>query len=102
MISTSTMSRGAIYEVSCLIVICILSLFFFPAPEGPYPAVHGPVTALQAARSSARLHGAIAAAVVNVFPTLSSDCTDSFLSPAPGEPNIVATSGDRTIKILRC
>lgn len=102
MISASTMNRGAICVASCLIVICVLSVFLCPAPEGPYPAVHGPVTALQAARSSARLHRAIAAVVVNVFPTFSSDCTDSFSSPASCEPPFADVSGDRTITILRC
>ena len=34
---------------------CVLVVFFFPALQGPYPAVHGPVTALWSLRAAARL-----------------------------------------------
>lgn len=36
-------------------VLCVLSVFLFPAMKGPYPAVHGPVTALLSMRAAARL-----------------------------------------------
>lgn len=36
-------------------VLCVLSIFLFPAMEGPYCAVHGPVTALLSIRASATL-----------------------------------------------
>jgi hypothetical protein len=36
-------------------VLCVLSIFLFPAMNGPYPAVHGPVTALLSIRAAARL-----------------------------------------------
>lgn len=36
-------------------VLCVLTIFFFPAMEGPYCAVHGPVTALLSIRASATL-----------------------------------------------
>jgi len=36
-------------------VLCVLTIFFFPAVEGPYCAVHGPVTALLSIRASATL-----------------------------------------------
>lgn len=42
-------------NMAVLVVVAVLVVFFFPAIEGPYPAVHGPVTALQAARAAARL-----------------------------------------------
>ena len=38
-----------------LAVLCVLTMFFFPAVEGPYCAVHGPVTALLSIRASATL-----------------------------------------------
>lgn len=44
-----------------LAVVCVLSVFFFPAMQGPYPVVHGPVTALLAVRAAARLRLAIQA-----------------------------------------
>ena len=36
-------------------VFCVLAIFFLPGHEGPYPAVHGPVTALLSIRAATRL-----------------------------------------------
>jgi hypothetical protein len=50
------MMRGRIgCELAVLTVLCVLMIFFFPLMQGPYSVVHGPATALQAARSAARL-----------------------------------------------
>ena len=38
-----------------LAVVCVLAIFFFPAVQGPYSVVHGPVTALLSLRASAAL-----------------------------------------------
>ncbi len=46
-------------ELAVLAVLCVLTIFLFPAMQGPYSAVHGPVSALQAARAAARLRVAI-------------------------------------------
>lgn len=35
--------------------LCVLIIFFFPVIQGPYPAVHGPVTALFSVRAASRL-----------------------------------------------
>jgi hypothetical protein len=43
-------------EVAVLAVLCVAAIFFFPAIQGPYPVVHGPVTAILAARAALRLH----------------------------------------------
>ena len=43
-----------------LAVLCVLSIFFFPAAQGPYPVVHGPVTALLSIRAAAALRVRIA------------------------------------------
>lgn len=50
-----------------LAVVCVLSVFFFPAMQGPYPVVHGPVTALLAVRAAARLRLAITRAGLNAL-----------------------------------
>lgn len=42
-------------ELVVLAVLCVLAIFLFPAAQGPYSVVNGPVTALQAARAAARL-----------------------------------------------
>lgn len=47
------------WESGILTVLCILTVFFFPAARGPYSTVHGPVTALQAAREAARTEVAL-------------------------------------------
>ena len=72
-IRCAIMSRQIVYETSFLVILCVVSLFLFPASAGPYPAVHGPATALQAARSSNQLQAAIAGA--------SKDCSEQTFSP---------------------
>jgi hypothetical protein len=42
-------------ELAVLTALCVLMIFFFPVMQGPYSVVHGPATALQAARAAARL-----------------------------------------------
>jgi hypothetical protein len=34
------------YEFAILAILCIAAIFLFPVIQGPYSAVHGPVTAL--------------------------------------------------------
>lgn len=46
--------RLAEYELAIVVIFCILGIFLFPAVQGPYSAVHGPVTALQSVRSRIR------------------------------------------------
>lgn len=41
--------------LALLAVFCVLGIFFFPVMNGPYSAVHGPVTALLSIRAAARL-----------------------------------------------
>jgi hypothetical protein len=47
-----------------LAVLCVPMVFLFPAVQGPYSVVHGPATALQAARAVVRLRVAIAQAAL--------------------------------------
>jgi hypothetical protein len=95
------MSRQIVYETSFLVILCVVSLFLFPASTGPYPAVHGPATALQAAQSSNQLQAAIAG-----VPKDCSDETFSPLSPAAfetarnSEPVPVTWNG--ATSVLRC
>jgi hypothetical protein len=95
------MSRQIVCETSFLIMLCVVSLFLFPASAGPYPAVHGPATALQAARSSNQLQAAIAGAPKDcsgqAFATLSPAASESARK---NEPVPVAWHG--ATSILRC
>ena len=47
-------------EVAVLAVLAVLAIFLFPSVQGPYSVVHGPASALQAARAAVRLRIAIA------------------------------------------
>jgi membrane-associated protease RseP (regulator of RpoE activity) len=42
-------------ELALVAVVCVLTIFLFPAVQGPYSVVNGPVTALQAIRTAARM-----------------------------------------------
>ena len=46
-------------ELAVLAMVCVLTIFLFPAIHGPYSAVHGPASSLQAARAGARLRATI-------------------------------------------
>ena len=48
-------SRHFVYEMAVLAIVCVIGIFLFPASVGPYPAVHGPVSALQAMRAAMKL-----------------------------------------------
>jgi len=54
-------------ELAVLAVLCILTIFLFPVMQGPYSAVHGPVTALQSVRSGAKLRVVIMQAALKTF-----------------------------------
>jgi hypothetical protein len=47
-------------ELAVVAVLCVLMIFLFPSVQGSYSMVHGPVTALLAARTAVRLRIAIA------------------------------------------
>jgi hypothetical protein len=47
-------------ELAVVAVLCVLMIFLFPSVQGSYSMVHGPVTALLAARAAVRLRIAIA------------------------------------------
>ena len=53
--------------VVLLAALCILSIFFFPAQQGPYAATHGPVTELRALIPSASLFLALILLIVGVL-----------------------------------
>src|SRR5579864_4096379 len=54
------MSSGRIAGMLAgIAVVSVLAIFFFPAMQGPYSVVHGPVTALLSLRAAAGLRTAI-------------------------------------------
>ena len=52
-------------ELAVVAVLCVLMIFLFPSMQGSYSMVHGPVTALMAARAAARLRTAIVQGALN-------------------------------------
>jgi hypothetical protein len=77
-------------------------VFLFPAVQGPYSVVHGPATALQAARAAVRLRVAIAQAAlgsVSNYP-VSLLVFMTWMSPSQAELRSVGFSGYDAI--LRC
>ena len=88
--------------VAVLVVLCVAVVFFFPAMDGPYSAVNGPVTALQSAQAAARLRVAIVQAA---FSLIHSDQIPplawiSFLTVVCIEP--LAPASFKVSTILRC
>ena len=88
--------------LAVLVLLCVAFVFFFPAMDGPYSAVNGPVTALQSAQAAARLRVAIVRAafalVYNVqIPYLT---WMNFATSVCIEPLTPACVDDSTI--LRC
>jgi len=62
------MNRLAFW-LSTVSVVCVLAVFFFPSAQGPYSAVHGPVTVMHAARAAAGVRMAVARGALTVFHT---------------------------------
>ncbi|MFZ0991690.1 MAG: hypothetical protein WAN29_07270 [Candidatus Sulfotelmatobacter sp.] len=58
--SYTSMISGRIGDaLATLAVVGVLTIFLFPAMQGPYCAVHGPVSALLAVRAAAKVRTAI-------------------------------------------
>ena len=89
-------------ELAVLTVLCVLMIFFFPLMHGPYSVVHGPATALQAARAAARLRIVIMQGALNPLGNLliSPLVILSWMLLSEAEFRSVSLPGYNTI--LRC
>lgn len=54
-------------ELAVVAVFCVLTIFLFPSMQGPYSVVHGPATALLAARAAARVRSVIVQGAFKCF-----------------------------------
>jgi len=72
MISGRIGDAFASVAVVCVLTICVLSIFLFPAMQGPYSAVHGPASALLAVRAAAKVQTAIVQAALRSLGALTS------------------------------
>ena len=89
-------------ELAVLTAFCILTMFLFPTMHGPYSVLHGPVTALQAARAAARLRAAIVKAALSI---LADQQISLFLPLASGMLSLEKFCAARRAQcstILRC
>jgi hypothetical protein len=89
-------------ELAVLAVLCVLTIFLSPAVQGPYSVVHGPVTALQAARAALSVQIAIVQAALSSQgnPSISRAAVFSWMS-FPSSESESASLAERST-ILRC
>jgi hypothetical protein len=90
------------YELTIVVIVCILSIFLFPSVQGSYSATHGPVTALQAVRAAARVRLAILTAALRV---LSISRVSSLEGLSPTElfgSEFLSAPPSESSTILRC
>lgn len=87
------------YEFAVITIICVVSIFLFPLPVGPYPAVHGPATALQALHAAVKLRWLIAVAAL-ASSHFTRESKRKLLQP--GADFLVADPKSPGCSILRC
>jgi len=90
------------WELAVLAVLCVVAIFFFPAMQGPYSAVNGPVTALQSAQAAVRVRVGIVQAALSLIgnfqiPSLTWVRSATVACIEPQAPSFVDCSA-----ILRC
>ena len=100
------MTPGRIaYALAVFAAVCVLAVFFFPGMEGPYPAVHGPVTALLSIRAAARLRVMIRAGIqaMRIGLGYADVALVSVISVAsPCREFLVRIANAGSVAILRC
>lgn len=89
-------------ELAVAAVFCVLSIFFFPAVQGPYSATHGPVTALRAMHAAASLRLATLAAAIRVFSVFRVDPLEALSSFEPFGAECRPVPPSESSTILRC
>jgi len=100
--SFTPMNSGRIAcKLAMLAVVCVLTIFLFPAMQGPYSAVNGPVTALQAARTAIRLRKAMMqSALQSLGYKLATPDFFSWMLIYEAEPHSASLPG--CTSVLRC
>ncbi len=84
-----------------LAVVCVLAIFLFPAMQGPYSVVHGPVSALLAVRAAAKVRTAMVQAALRSFGVLASRLV-ALCGMFVAEPDFYALTLTERCAILRC
>lgn len=87
-------------QLAVLVLLCVTVLFFCPAPVGPYPAVHGPVTALQSIRALWKLRWSMATAALSL--NLLGCLFSALVRFVVDRSNFLSAESPGRISILRC
>jgi len=88
------------FELTILAMLCVVSIFLFPATAGPYSAVHGPVSTLLSLRARMRLRWAMALAALNLVLVHLPLTTDWMGSGAPSQ--FASFRSLQSDSVLRC
>jgi hypothetical protein len=96
-----TFSPALSYELTLVAILCIIALFLFPAVQGPYSAVHGPVTALLSIKAKLFLCLTLLSAAMHLLVRYVAICACAFRLRADGSFFPVALDSEQT-SVLRC
>jgi hypothetical protein len=95
--------RFANLQTATIVLICVIALFFFPAPRGSFVSTHGPMTTLRlryenAALRAGRLVGALS--ILNRRLTVALAAVASWLRPSASEsPGALELRGFSILRI---
>ncbi len=95
------LSRHFRFEFALLAILCATAIFFFPAVQGSYSAVHGPVTALRSLKTRLSLWLALALVAVRILGCHLSGYAE-MLRISPREGVIPRASIPENAAVLRC
>lgn len=95
------LSRQLSYEVALIAILCTVALFFFPAVQGPYSAVHGPVSALLSLKAKLSLCLTLFLAAMYLLVRRVTVCVLALLPPGAG-PFLPGSSHSEHTSVLRC
>jgi succinate dehydrogenase hydrophobic anchor subunit len=93
--------RQLSYELTLVAILCIIALFLFPAVQGPYSAVHGPVTALLSIKAKLFLCLTLLLATMHLLVRCVTICARGF-RPRVDESFLPAALDSEHSSVLRC
>lgn len=96
-----TLSRQLSYEFALVTILCVVILFFFPAVQGPYSAVHGPITALLSLQAKVFLSLCLLLAATHLLAHCVAVCHLALRTPLDG-PLLPASFDSEHVAVLRC
>jgi hypothetical protein len=96
-----TISRQLSYEFALVAILCTVTLLLFPAVQGPYSAVHGPVTALLSLKAKVFLCLTLLLAAMHLFACCVAVCHLALRISLDG-PFLLAAFDSEHAAVLRC